>query len=196
MLDYHNSFTVTDLKQYEFCQRVVYYERCLPHLRPRTFKMDAGREAHTIEHKLATRRTLSRYHIVSGERRFDVAVQSERLLLVGVIDEVVFAEHGEVIPVDYKLAKRVGSHHRLQLCAYAMLLEETLSTSVDHGFLYLIPVRQVVEVHFNEALRQSVEATVSEMQAMVELERMPPPAKQVSRCVACEFRRFCNDIGL
>ena len=39
-------FTVTDLKQYFYCPRVVYYTYCLPLLRPTTYKMEAGAVAH------------------------------------------------------------------------------------------------------------------------------------------------------
>ena len=36
------TFVVTDLKQYAYCPRVVYYTYCLPLLRPMTFKMERG----------------------------------------------------------------------------------------------------------------------------------------------------------
>ena len=196
MLDDNDFLTVTDLKQYSFCQRVIFYERCLPHLRPRTHKMDAGRDAHVIERKRATRRVLTQYQVVEGERRFDVRLRSERLGLVGEIDEVVYAQDGIIIPVDYKLAKRVGEHHRLQLCAYAMMLEETAATPVERGYIYLIPKHKLIEVQFDAPLRQALENSVTAIRQMVEWERMPPPAQQINRCVACEFRRFCNDVGL
>ena len=38
-------FRVTDLKQYFYCPRVVYYAYCLPQVRPVTAKMEAGIEA-------------------------------------------------------------------------------------------------------------------------------------------------------
>lgn len=195
MLEYDDTFTVTDLKQYTFCQRVVYYERCLPHLRPRTYKMDAGRDVHEDEKKRAVRRTLNRFDVLQGERQFDVALYSETLHLRGSIDEVILADDGRIVPVDYKLANRVGNHQRLQLCAYALLLEERFETSISEGYLYLIPKRDIVRIPLTEKLRQQVIETLRNLREMVTSERMPPPVDQISRCYPCEFRRFCNDIG-
>ncbi|NJL95452.1 MAG: hypothetical protein HC915_17865 [Anaerolineae bacterium] len=38
-------YTVTDLKQMAYCARVVFYERCLPHPRPRTSRFLIARSA-------------------------------------------------------------------------------------------------------------------------------------------------------
>ncbi len=35
--------TVTDLKQYCYCPRILFYMRCLPGVRPLTVKMEEGR---------------------------------------------------------------------------------------------------------------------------------------------------------
>ncbi|MDW8367371.1 MAG: hypothetical protein RMK49_16140 [Abditibacteriales bacterium] len=37
-------------------------------------------------------------------------------------------------------------------------------------------------------------AALQEMRAMLHAERMPPAAAQRSKCVDCEFRRFCADV--
>ena len=42
MLDDLPLITVTDLKQFSYCGRVVYDERCLPHMRPRTLMSRCG----------------------------------------------------------------------------------------------------------------------------------------------------------
>ena len=39
-------FRVTDLKQYAYCPRIVYYTYIMPSVRPKTFKMDEGKAAH------------------------------------------------------------------------------------------------------------------------------------------------------
>src|SRR5690242_3436884 len=83
-------FTVTDVKQFVYCGRVIFYERCLPHLRPRTYKMDAGRAEHEDEQKRAARRNLSQYALGEGKRAFDVAITAPTLKLTGLIDEVVY----------------------------------------------------------------------------------------------------------
>ena len=186
-------FTVTDLKQYMYCPRVFYYQVCLPHIRPLTYKMEAGMEAHAEEPKRALRRSFTPYGAEEGRRYFDVVIQSATLALSGVIDEVV--EVGEeVIPIDYKLAKKAGYHYKIQLTAYALLLEEERGAQVERGFLYLIPLRQAVEIPITTKLRRSVRRALREMKVIATTEHMPPATRWQQRCPDCEFRRFCNDV--
>lgn len=194
MLDDEHFFTVTDLKQFSYCARVVFFERCLPHVRPRTYKMDAGRDAHEAEQRRAARRTLAQYDKINGTRVFDLRLSSALLRLTGILDEAVFCADDTTFPVDYKLAKQVSTHHRLQLASYALLLEETKETQIDKGFVYLIPKREMVPVLITEKLRTCVISALEEMVAIVEHERMPDPAANRNFCAACEFRRFCNDV--
>src|SRR4051812_43849528 len=131
MLDDELYFTVTDLKQFTFCPRVLFYERCLPHIRPRTYKMDAGHDVHEDEPKRAVRRTLYAYEVEGGKRLFDVALSSDLLRLCGKIDEVVQTNTGEYFPVDYKLAHKEGANHQIQVAAYALLMEDAWKIKVQ-----------------------------------------------------------------
>ncbi len=186
-------FTVTDLKQYMYCPRILFYQTCLPDVRPITYKMQAGVEAHVDERQRASRRSTRWYGLPEGERLFDVWVQSPTLGLSGQIDEVVQTE-SEIVPVDYKMAQRVGEHYKIQLAAYAMMLEETRQTQVRRGIIYLIPLRKANEVPITRALRQRVLSTLETMRAIAERETMPEPTEWRQRCADCEFRRFCNDV--
>ena len=186
-------FTITDLKQYIYCPRIFYYHACLPDIRPTTYKMQAGINAHESEHKRAARRSLHMYGEQVGERHFDVAVQSAALGLSGQIDEVVETDN-EFIPVDYKLARQAGFHFKVQLAAYAILLEETFQCRVKRGFLYLIPARKTLEVPMTARLREEVHQAVAAMRSIAEHEMMPKPTDWRKRCADCEFRRFCNDV--
>ena len=190
---------VTDLKQFAYCPRIPYYHYCLPEVRPTTYKMDAGIRAQDGAEERERRRSLRAYGLAEGERHFNISVASARLGVSGQIDLVI--EHtvnGEkrLIPVDYKLSRREpGRHFKLQLACYALLLEEVWQLPVDDGFLYLIPTRRVVRVPVTTRLRNDVRRQLTEIRALVLAERMPPvPTRQRSRCVDCEFRRFCNDV--
>ncbi|WP_448595893.1 CRISPR-associated protein Cas4 [Thermoflexus hugenholtzii] len=195
-------FTVTDLKQYSYCPRIVFYTYCLSLIRPMTGKMEEGRLAHKEARDRERRRTLRIYGLEEAERHFDVWVVSEVLGLSGRIDlvlEVTREASGafrEWIPVDYKqTGRRAGPHLRRQLAAYGMMLEETWGGVVRRGFLYSLLTRRVEEILLTPALRQEVRETVAAMREMVERERMPDPPPSRRPCVTCEFRRFCNDVG-
>ena len=190
-------FRVTDLKQWVYCPRVLYYATCLPDVRPVTYKMGAGIEAGQSEEGREARRSLRPYKLEAGRREFNVPLESGRLGLRGLADMVIWTGDGkneEVIPVDYKLSQRAGSHFKLQLAAYGLMLEEMSGITARRGFLYLIPLRKAVEVRFTKRLRQKLLDSLDAMQSMILTEAMPPPTPQRKKCVACEFRRFCNDV--
>jgi len=184
---------VTDLKQWAYCPRVFYYQHCLPKVRPTTYKMKAGVAAGRSEVGREERRSLRAYGLTQGEREFDVPVCSERLGLRGEIDMVITTASGEVIPVDYKLSRIAGVHFQLQLGVYGMLLEEARSVTVQRGFLYSIPLRRAETVKLDQRLRNNALKGIEAMQWIIAHETMPAPVKNRRKCVACEFRRFCND---
>ncbi len=195
-------FTVTDLKQYAYCPRIVFYTYCLPLVRPTTGKMEEGRLAHEEARDRERRRTLRIYGLEEARRHFDVPVASEELGLSGRIDLVleVVAEGRtsggrEWIPVDYKqTGRRAGPHWRRQLAAYGIMLEETLGGVVRRGIIYSLLSRRVEEIPLTPTLRREVRETVATMREIVERERMPDPPTSRKPCVNCEFRRFCNDV--
>jgi CRISPR-associated exonuclease Cas4 len=193
-------FTVTDLKQFTYCPRIVYYHHCLPAVRPVTYKMEAGVEAGATEEVRELRRSLRPYGLRHGQRHLDVWLNSESRGLRGRADLVIDTREspsgpGELIPVDFKLsAGRMGDNIRLQLMAYGAMLEETWGAPARRGFVYFIPRRRAVEVPFSPELRARFEAALTVMRDIVERERMPAPTRARARCEACEFRRFCNDV--
>lgn len=191
-------FTVTDLKQYSYCPRVVFYTYCLPLVRPTTYKMEAGKAAHEQAERRERRRTLSAYGLKEGQRHFDVWVESDILGLRGRVDMVIEMGEGEgreLIPVDYKQSRRqIGRHLKRQLTAYGLMLEETWGGMVRRGFIYSLVTRKAEEVALTARLRDEVRETVVAMREMVEREMMPGPPKSRRPCVSCEFRRFCNDV--
>jgi len=197
MLDDHLAYPVrvSDLKQWAYCPRVFYYQMCLPDVRPTTYKMRAGTEAGRSEIGREERRSLRAYGIVEGTREFDVPLKSARLGLRGEVDMLITVTGtGEVIPVDYKLAKIPGAHFQLQVAVYGMLVEEMRGISVRRGFLYEIPLRRAEEIKLDGRLRKQAERAVTAMREIAEHETMPVPVKNRSKCVTCEFRRFCNDV--
>lgn len=196
--DQRQIFTVTDLKQYAYCPRIVVYTYCLPLVRPTTYKMEAGIAAHKQAAKLERRRTLAAYGLEEGVRHFDVSLRSSILGLQGRVDMIIEVADGAercLIPVEYKQTRRrIGRHVRRQLTAYAMMLEENWNGTVHHGFVYAIPHRTSERIAITRRLREEVQDTVCAMRQMVEREVMPDPPRSRRGCVNCEYRRFCNDV--
>jgi len=157
--------------------------------------MQAGQEAHLDEKGREQRRSLRAYGLQEGERTFNLWLESVELGLRGRMDMAVRIGDQEAIPVEYKDSPgRAGPHLERQLAAYGLLLEEAWGLPVRRGFLYFIPQRRSKEVPLTAELYGQVRGMVEAMRRMVEGEAMPSPARQRRKCVACEFRRFCNDV--
>lgn len=187
-------FIVEDLKQYLYCPRITFYSRCMPGIRPRTFSMDAGRDDHEEARQNARRRTFVQMDLKGGQREFDVDIVCQALNLHGKLDEVVTTDSGEIIPVDYKTTGKVAENHRMQLVAYALLLEAARQTTISRGYIYLIPVRKLRLIKMRPEDKQVIRELLVVMAAMVDSEIMSPPTSVRLRCEGCEFRRFCNDV--
>jgi CRISPR-associated exonuclease Cas4 len=127
-------------------------------------------------------------------------LHSEQTGLTGCLDLAIATPtradpRASAIVVEYKLSEQqAGPHFKLQLAAYALLLEEAWHIPVTQSFLYSIPLRRAESVAITPALRQKVGNTVARIRQMVEQEIMPPPPSSQRRCATCEFRRFCNDV--
>jgi CRISPR-associated exonuclease Cas4 len=214
---------VTDLKQWRYCARVVWYRYCLPDIRPITDLMRHGIARHRDEEGREERRSLRTYGLAAGERRFNVRLSSARLGLRGRLDLAIAVparqgerqegaslpepslgtpchppEQGawaEAVVVEYKDSEqRAGTHIKLQLAAYALLLEEAWGLPVRVGWFYHIPLRRAERVTISVGLRRQVEEAVAAVQRMIAGEVLPPPPASRRPCVSCEFRRFCNDV--
>lgn len=188
---------VIDLKQFEYCPRLVYYRYCLPALRPETYNMEAGRRAHDRERQTEVRRSLARYGLAEAERHFDVALYAPQLKLAGRVDLALVVRdgnHPEAIPVDYKDSTRVQPNWKAQLAAYGFLLELAWGIQVRRGFVYLIPVRKAELVKLEERQKVQTRRLLESVLKSIQSESMPAPTRVRGRCVDCEYRRFCNDL--
>lgn len=186
------TLTVTDLKNWAYCPRVVYYTTFLAR-RPTTFKMDDGRARHAHTTELEERRSLRAYGLREGERRYHVHLRSERLGLSGLLDMVIVTAD-EAIPVEFKTTGGVSQNHRVQLAAYAALVAEAGPRPVRRGYIYLIPARRAQRVDVTPEMTATVERMLAEARQCLIGETKPPPTEVRQRCRDCEFRRYCADL--
>jgi len=185
---------VNDLKQFEYCPRIVFYNTVMPLERKTTVKMERGKDEEFRLDALEKRRTLRRYELGSGERRFHVWLESPTLGLSGKLDLLIVSNKG-YFPVDFKYTRgRPHRNHVVQLAGYALLVEEKFRTRVDTAFIYLTPVQQVISIGLTGQLKEEVRQRLSEMRTMIHDEILPPATPVRGRCEECEFRNYCGDV--
>lgn len=185
---------VNDLKQFEYCPRIVFYNTVMPLERKVSFKMQRGSEAEFRLDALEKRRTLQRYKLARGERRFHVLLNSERLGLSGKMDLLIVSPEG-YFPVDFKYTRgRPRRNHISQLAGYAVLVEDQFNVQVETGFIYLAPLGELVAIKMAPGLKAEVPRRLAEIRGMINEEILPEPTPVRARCHDCEFRNYCGDI--
>lgn len=185
---------VSDLKQFVYCPRVVFYNYVMPVEKAATFKMEYGRIAEdTIDH-LENRRKLRKYGLSIGEREFHKQLHSEKLGLSGKVDLLIKTSE-TYYPVDFKYTtSQPYKNHLYQILGYAIILEDMFNCPVDKGFVYLIPKEDVVVFDLTNDLKIKVKNLLNEIRNMISSQQIPPPAELRNKCFDCEYRNFCGDI--
>lgn len=192
-------FRVSDIKQFVFCPRYVYFTYVQPVPKAPTPTMEHARTLHDEHNAREKRRGFAAYGLGEGSRHYHVPVYAEKLGLRGKIDLVIDAgapnANGQrYYPVECKdTASGVRNNFKYQLAAYAMALEEVTGTPVHKAFLYIIPEKRAHTVPITEGLRTHIRRMLTMMRTMVEREIFPEPRSR-ARCFSCEMRRYCNDL--
>jgi CRISPR-associated exonuclease Cas4 len=102
-----------------------------------------------------------------------------------------------VVPVEYKRGKpKAHRADEVQLCAQALCLEEMLGIGIPAGALYYGEKRRRTEVVFDEALRELVRATTTEIRECFASCHTPIAEYEPRRCDACSLIDFCQPLAL
>ncbi len=186
-------FRVTDLKQYAYCPRILYftYTQPLPHAKPS--KVEEGKLAHEALKRRLLRRWPPRGLPKGREVWLDVPVAHSEWRVRGKVDAVVLLGESEAAVVDFKHSHQLPEGWRLQVVLYGLLVEASLGYRVREGYIYLMRTRRGQRVPLTARWRAKVERLVQDVRRILEGSHWPEGATQLGRCVGCEFRRFCND---
>ncbi|MDQ0158050.1 CRISPR-associated protein Cas4 [Robertmurraya andreesenii] len=193
------SITISDIKQFIYCPRVIYYSYVEPVPRKVTFKMEYSRSQHYELNQREKRRSLKRYNLLEGKRYYGVPVSSTILNLNGKLDILVDTENMEgqrYFPIECKdTDQKVQKNILYQLVAYALCIEEMTNTPVQKGYIYIIPEEKAYPVIITESQKQYIRKVTTMIRKIIHDEYYPDPRSN-KRCWDCEFQRYCNDCDL
>lgn len=185
---------VTDLKQFIYCSRIPYYQHFMSVTSKSTYKMEAGKDVEIDWVALEWRRTFSKYSLDDGHRHFSLRLSSRKLALSGIADMVIEGKD-KVYPVDCKASfAGVFDNQKMQLAAYAFMLEERFGKPCDLGFIYFPLKKEVAEVVITGELKRKVVASLEQIRHSLDNEILPPATETSTRCAECEYRNFCGDV--
>lgn len=185
---------VSDLRQWVYCPRVIWWTHVCPVGKLESFKMKQGQAKELRLQRLQRRRTLRAFGLREGQVETNVSLYSSDLGLTGKLDLLI--RRGLVrYPVEVKYTQGPARlNHRLQLAGYALLLESIYGVSVPHGYIVRLPDDSVDRIEIDQPLRTLAWRTMEAVRTTIRREQLPPAAHSVASCIDCEYSRFCGDV--
>jgi len=186
---------VSDITQYFYCPRKVYFMRTLGiKIRARP-KMDMGKEVHEKEHcRVKERKTIYGFQKDEvAEVIHDLAVEDVNNGLYGIVDTTIILKNGEVVPVDVKYtdSEKVRINWKKQLTAYALLLEYRFKTTVKRGFIYFPAKHKQIQIDIPSEAKAVLKHDIKKIKELINSERMPNVSKG-KQCNYCEMKKLCT----
>jgi CRISPR-associated exonuclease Cas4 len=186
---------VSDITQYFYCPRKVYFMKTLGIKIKAKPKMDMGKEEHEKEHRRVKERNTV-YGFPEEEIAqviHDLAVEDIKIGLYGMVDTTIIMKSKEVVPVDVKYtdAQSVRLNWKKQLIAYAILLDSRFETIVRRGFVYLPAKHRQIQVDIPDEAKVVLKQDIIKIKALINSEKMPPVSKG-NQCGYCEMKKFCT----
>lgn len=191
----HPVVRISDLRQWVYCPRVVWWTQVCPVGKYVSYKMQQGLLKERRLQRLQKRRTLHAFGLLEGRAECNVELYSPTLGLAGRLDLLI--KTGPLrIPVEIKFTRGPAQmNHRVQLAGYALLLENLYGVSVPHGYVMRLPDNTVEKILIDLELRELTSRTILALRATIRDEIMPPANPLMAKCSDCEYRIFCGDVA-
>lgn len=188
--------TPSEVIEYMYCPRFIYFMNVLnitQHEHRRTL-VNKGRDIHQL--KMVRNKDYLRRKVGAISKELDVYLTSEKLKLVGRMDEVLFLDDGNAAPLDYKFAfwdDRIYKTLKMQQTLYALLIEENYNLKVEKAFLvYIRSKNKLVELQITAAMKKKAMDIVNEIFDIININYFPKAAKSKAKCSDCTYRNLCK----
>lgn len=185
---------VSDITQYFYCPRKIYFIKTLGLKIKSRPKMDMGKEEHEKEHRrVKERKTIYGFSEEEISKVIhNLMLEDSQLGLYGIIDTTVILKNSEVIPIDVKYSKAtsVKINWRKQLIAYSLLLESHFNILVKRGIIYLPAQRKQIQIDISNESKEIVKQDIKKIEELIGSEKMPNVSKG-NQCNYCEMKKFC-----
>ncbi|MBS7288764.1 MAG: CRISPR-associated protein Cas4 [Candidatus Freyarchaeota archaeon] len=192
------TISVTDIKHYIYCPRIVYFERVL-HSKPKLgSQQQKSKESHAKQEKKEAKRQDAAPYLpepAGAKKHFNVPLYSPTLNLQGTLDLLI--ENGtELIPIEYKdTASNNGkpwTDHKYQLAAYVLLAEEKFGGKARKGYLHYIPEKLTIQVEITQTMKTHVKRILSHIKKIITEEKLPPVRVDPKKCTGgCGHGHVC-----
>jgi CRISPR-associated exonuclease Cas4 len=181
------------LRQHAFCPRIPYFLEGLGITPETPLWVRQGQDYHQRQERLTRDRTLKRFGLAQAVRHFRMRLNSSELGIHGVADAVLETSDA-VFPVEFKTEfSEAGRGQLLQLAAYGLMAEETLTKPFEAGFLLYGAKGKTRRIKRTDPLVNDVGRALAAIRQNLAAARMPESPASVPQCGQCEYFNYCND---
>ena len=194
-MDNETFVVVSDVIEYNFCPRFIYFMYCLdiPQHEEKRYKVRKGREIHKIREKTNKEYLRRKLNVVRKE--FDVPLTSRKNHYKGIIDEILFLDDGTAAPMDYKFAEyreKTFRTHRYQSVLYGELIRENYNVDVKKAYIcYTRSNNKVKEILFTERDKKMALDMINEILKIIQTGFYPKKTRYKMKCIDCCYRNIC-----
>ena len=118
-------------------------------------------------------------------------IKSDILELSGMIDKVEKYKEG-LVPVEMKTGSMpkegVWPGHRIQLAAYALLLEEKSGKEIKEGFVHYLDTNERRHIVMNPFLKDEVKELKNKVKELLSSTEHPEKTENEKKCLKCGIR--------
>jgi len=183
-----------DISQYLYCPRKIYFMKVMGAKITRP-KMAMGQEIHEKMYDNLKRR--KKVWKGADEVLENVYLEGVRYGLKGYVDAII-RRGDEYIPVDFKFSRfeleegGLFYNWKMQLVAYAVLVEENYNTIVKRVLIYSTESKKWIKVEISPEDRRALKRILENIKEIILGEKYPT-IKKSRKCGYCEMDKICVD---
>ncbi len=187
--------TISDVLEYLFCPRFIYFMHCLaiPQHEGSRFKVIKGREVH--DEKRITNTEYLRKKLGVVRKEINVFIASKNHHIKGIVDEILFLDDGTAAPFEYKYAEFkdvIFQTYKFQLVLHAMMIKENYKIDVKKGFIcFTRSNNHIEEIIFTEKDFKKGLDIIDEILGIINKGFYPGKSKYKNKCIDCCYSNIC-----
>ncbi|MGL5983216.1 MAG: CRISPR-associated protein Cas4 [Cetobacterium sp.] len=187
-------FTVTDLKNYIYCPRIIFFKNLHQFSEPleNNSLVKEGSDFHKkrSKYKNYIKKIFKEYE----SNKKEVKIYDENIDICGIVDEIFFSTK-EAIPVEYKFSNYTGELHEthlVQLTLYALLIKRNYNIAVLKGYIiYTRESIKCIEVVFEKEDFINCLKNINKMTEILLEQYIPKLNTNIEKCNSCHFKKIC-----
>jgi len=124
----------------------------------------------------------------------ELRIEDPELGLKGIIDQIYQYEAG-LVPIELKTGKApregVWPGHKIQITAYALLLEGKFNQEIKEGFIHYLEAEQKRHIPINAFLRLEVKELINKVNSLLQAVEIPDFCGNDNKCRVCGLKENC-----